>query len=234
MSNNGVYYKLYCTNGNKAYCNNVMKYNGIHNYGSFQSDQNFRTQSKDARALDMPPVRTRENGESRLYYEVLSLQKKDANNVIRKTDTFYMYKVGKLINKKEGTFKLDNDEIVYTNGGEFYELNDNGTIKENSELKIPYLGGPMSPRERPEKEAEEELKKQLQEEKCKGRFCNNLTKKVQGWFGLNPKFKSKKSKTKSKKSKSMKSKTKSKKSKTKKSKTKKSKTKSKKSKTKSK
>jgi hypothetical protein len=92
MSNNGVYYKLYCTNVNKDYCNNVIKNNGLHNYGSFQSDENFRTQSKNARALDIPPVCVCKIGESRSYYEVLSLQ----NN-----DTFYMYKVGKLIDVKK-------------------------------------------------------------------------------------------------------------------------------------
>lgn len=64
----------------------------------------------------------------------------------------------------------------------------------------------MSPEERAEKEAKEELK-QLQDETCRGGFCNNLTKNVKGWLGL--KFKSKKSKTKTK-TKTMKSKTKSK------------------------
>jgi hypothetical protein len=148
-----------------------------------------------------------------------------------------MYKVGKLIDEKKGIFKLDNDEIVQTNGGEFYELNDDGTIKRGSELIIKYLGEvPMSPEERAEKEAKEELK-QLQDETCRGGFCNNLTKNVKGWLGL--KFKSKKSKTKTKKSKTKskksKTKTKSMKSKTKtKSMKSKTKTKSKKSKTKSK
>jgi hypothetical protein len=163
MSNNNVYYKLYCTIENKKKCDNQFKeILKSDDYGSFNFDQSFRTQSKNAEALDKPPVKTSYDHYG--SYEVLTLQKKYQCGD-NKSDAFYMYKVGKLIDINNGLFKLDNDELVQTNGGEFYELNDDGTIKRGSKLNIPYLGEvPMSPDERRQEQQRQEQEQQRQEQ----------------------------------------------------------------------
>jgi hypothetical protein len=261
--NDDIWYKLWCSYEN--YCNDAGVKKLITEAtsklrGLFYIDNKYKTDGKGKRGLYLGPITGKPPYDYTNSYKVFS-QKKNKND---KYDdrSYYLYKVGILVDEEKGIFN-DSGEIIETDGGIFFTLGEGhaeGLLIKKKEIEVkgdqrrlltPRIS-PEKKREEQERLEQERLEQQRQEqerleqerleqeeklqenETCRGRFCNNLTNKVRKWFGINPKFKSKKSKTKSKKSKTKKSKTKKSKTKSKKSKPKTKKSKSMKSKIKSK